>query len=129
MRVGGDDAEGDGVAGFEVAVGHVLEGVGEELGGVRALEGIGGALEVDEVVRAEVVEDAAEVGGVPGRGVVAAADDDGVDAARLAGERELSEDLPVLVGEEVLEEEEEERVPGRARVRRWSGESFAHAAG
>jgi hypothetical protein len=87
------------------------------LRGVGAFEVVGGALEVHEVVRQEVVKQAAQILGVP-VAHVHAAHDHGVDAARLAGEGVLRHHLPLVGWEQHLQQQDEHRVPRRTQVRR-----------
>ena len=96
---------------------EVLVGVGEELRRVDALELIGGALEVHEVVRAQVVEQAAQVRRSPAL-LRDASDDHHVDAPRLAGQRVLGQHIKQIPREQLLQQQDQQRVPRRAQVHR-----------
>ncbi|MFO0628071.1 MAG: hypothetical protein U0325_21025 [Polyangiales bacterium] len=114
---GRDHAQGERVGVVQPVERHVLVGVGEQLQRVDDLEFVGGALEVHEVVRPQLVEHAAKVARSP-RGRVALSHDDHVDAAGLPREGVLREHGPLVARQQQLQQHHQQRVPRRAQVRR-----------
>ncbi|WP_437279477.1 hypothetical protein WME90_02675 [Sorangium sp. So ce375] len=111
-QAGREHAEGDRGGSFDLGDHEVLERVREEHARVVALELVGRPLEVHERVLGQLAHHAREQAR-PGWGsATAATEDDDVDAERLAGQLELRDALVPALGEHVLQERDEHRVPG-----------------